>query len=265
MDGLEWKRSKYSRPVQRFLQYAEMLGVKYSDFLIADSVGIQKYLQEKYNVVSAYIAYGANLFEEPETSVLEQYGVLPMEYSLLIARLEPENSIETILKGVCAASSHHFLVIGNHNTRYGAYIKAKFSKHQQVKFIGSVYNLNHLNNLRYYSNLYFHGHTVGGTNPSLLEAMASNALICAQDNIFNRSILGDDAYYFASSDAIATLMYQADAQFKKAAANQDKLWNNANKIRQNFAWPIIVDQYIAHFHSIKPNASSESLITTAVL
>lgn len=258
MDGLEWKRSKYSKVVQRFLQYAEKLGVKYSDFLIADSIGIQKYLQEKYNVESTFIAYGANLFEIPEPKVLEQYHVKPLEYSLLIARLEPENSIEVILEGVCAASTtHSFLVIGNHNTKYGVYLKEKFSGHSQIRFIGGVYNLDYLNNLRYYSNLYFHGHTVGGTNPSLLEAMASNALICAQDNIFNRSILGEDAYYFIGNDAITSLICKADLHFKEASVNQSKLRNNALKIQETYAWPIIVSQYIAHFRSIKPNITPE--------
>jgi len=251
MDGLEWKRSKYSKPVQRFLQYAERLGVKYSDFLIADSIGIQEYLKEKYKIDSTYIAYGANLFQTPEVALLNTYNVQPFEYSLLIARLEPENSIENILDGMVASGSQMpFLVIGNHNTKYGEHLKGKFAPHSGIRFIGGIYNLNHLNNLRYFSNLYFHGHTVGGTNPSLLEAMASNALICAQDNIFNKSILDVDAYYFKSSEDVAQLVDQANKAFKTRTINQTMLENNSRKIATKFSWPIIVDKYIQHFHAI---------------
>ena len=106
---------------------------------------------------------------------------------MLIARLEPENSIEVILDGVAIANGDKpFLVIGKHETKYGEYLKSKFKNQPNIKFIGGIYDINKLNNLRYYSNLYFHGHTVGGTNPSLLEAMASNSLICANNNPFNR-------------------------------------------------------------------------------
>lgn len=116
---------------------------------------------------------------------------------MLIARLEPENSIETILDGVVLANLQRpFLVVGKHNTTYGAFLKQKYALQAQIQFVGGIYDIEVLNNLRYYSNLYFHGHTVGGTNPSLLEAMASNSLICANDNPFNRYILEDDAIYF---------------------------------------------------------------------
>ncbi len=164
MDGLEWKRSKYSGIVKKFLKYAESLGIKYSKHLISDSIGIQDYLKEKYKVDSTYIAYGATLFENPDEAVLKAYQLLPYQYDMLIARLEPENSIDIILEGVAKANvARPFLVIGNHNTTYGNYLKEKFSNSSQIKFIGGIYDINLLNNLRYYSNLYFHGHHIQNT------------------------------------------------------------------------------------------------------
>ncbi|TSD66992.1 glycosyltransferase family 1 protein [Inquilinus sp. KBS0705] len=248
MDGLEWKRTKYSKPVKSFLLYAEKLGIKHSDHLIADSLGIQEYLFEKYGKKSTFIPYGAHLFENPDLSVLDNYQLKVFQYNLLIARLEPENSIETILDGaVLAESNLTFLVIGKHTTTFGEYLKKKFEQHNNIKFIGGIYDINQLNNLRYFSQLYFHGHTVGGTNPSLLEAMASNSLICANDNPFNKYILGDDALYFTNSTDVRDVVKKADKTDNKSAR---MLSNNHQKIEEKYSWKSIVDQYEEHFKAI---------------
>ena len=105
MDGLEWKRSKYNKPVQFFLKFAEKLAVYFSDQLIADSKGIQSYLKEKYNKDSVYIPYGANVFKNPNKTVLKEYNLNPYKYDMLIARLERENSVEEILDGFAASLS----------------------------------------------------------------------------------------------------------------------------------------------------------------
>lgn len=246
MDGLEWKRTKYSKKVQKFLLFAEKLGVKYSDYLIADSVGIQSYLKDKYNKDSVFIPYGAHLFTEEDSSCLADYDVTPGNYNMLIARLEPENSIEIILDGVADSTSEKpFLVVGKHQTSYGELLKEKYKNIAKIRFMGGIYNMNHLNNLRHYSNLYFHGHTVGGTNPSLLEAMASQSLICAHDNIFNKSILGGDAFYFKTASEVSKLLDTADND-----TNSLMIQNNEQKIEEIYAWPIIVDQYLQHFEEI---------------
>jgi glycosyltransferase involved in cell wall biosynthesis len=246
MDGLEWKRNKFSKPVQRFLRHAESLGIKYSDSLIADSVGIQKYIQDKYNKDSVYIPYGANLFFNPDPNTLESYKLLPYSYNMLIARLEPENNIEMILDGaVASVKKVPFLVIGKHQTKFGEYLKNKFQRFDHIQFLGGIYDINVLNNLRHYSNLYFHGHTVGGTNPSLLEAMASQGLICAHKNIFNQSILGDDAFYFENKEQVSHFI---DTVNKKD--HQLKTEANNKKIEHQYNWAEIVDQYIKHFEKI---------------
>lgn len=246
MDGLEWKRTKYSKKVQKFLLFAEKLGVQYSDYLIADSVGIQRYLKDKYNKDSVFIPYGAHLFTEEDPSSVADYDVTSGNYNMLIARLEPENSIEIILDGVADSTSEKpFLVVGKHQTSYGELLKKKYKNIAKIRFMGGIYNMNHLNNLRHYSNLYFHGHTVGGTNPSLLEAMASQSLICAHDNIFNKSILGGDAFYFKTASEVSKLLDTTDK-----ANNSLMIQNNEDKIEKVYAWPIIVDQYLQHFEEI---------------
>ncbi|WP_345969895.1 DUF1972 domain-containing protein [Sulfurimonas sp. HSL1-6] len=248
MDGLEWTRSKYSKKVQKFLEYAESLGAKMSDYLVADSLGIQEYLKSKYALDSTYIPYGAHAVEHFEESVLAEFGVEKYGYNMLIARLEPENNIEMILDGVVASKSNKpFLVIGKHETGFGNYLKSKFTD-ERIQFVGAVYDIGKLNNLRAFSSLYFHGHSVGGTNPSLLEAMASNALICAHNNRFNSTILGNDAFYFATSDEVAGYLDKTNKE-----DYQNYLAANMQKIRDIYSWPKIVDSYEELFHGLLAN------------
>ena len=242
MDGLEWKRTKYSKKVRRFLKYAESLAVKSSDYLIADSPGIQNYLKDKYQVESTFIAYGSFQFENENVEVLSEYKVEPYEYHILIARMEPENNIETILDGVLQAESQiPFLVVGKHDTnKFGAYLKDKYKNHENIRFLGGIYNQEHLNNLRYFSKVYFHGHTVGGTNPSLLEAMASHSLIVAHDNQFNKYILNEDAFYFSDAAGVASVL-------KKIKSKQDYqqfVAGNIEKIKNLYSWDIINNLYL---------------------
>ncbi len=243
MDGLEWKRSKYSKVVRHFLLYAEKLAIKYSDYLIADSLGIQQYLKNKYDKDAVFIPYGANVFNQPNATVLNKYQLTAFRYNMLIARLEPENNIETILDGtMLQTTSQTFLVIGNSDTNYGEFLKKKYAKGNHIRFLNGIYNMEELNNLRYYSNLYFHGHSVGGTNPSLLEAMASQSLVCAHDNIFNKSVLENDGYYFSSVTDVAKLLTSV---FKEDEA--EKLNNNILKIETKYSWDAVIHQYLRHF------------------
>lgn len=238
MDGLEWKRSKYSNPVKKFLKYAEAIAVRKSDFLIADSVGIQQYLLEKYNKQSEYIAYGALPFTPVDEVMLSEFGISPYKYNLLIARMESENNIEAILKGhLLANTSTPLLVVGNINNGYGSMLRKKYSS-ALIKFCDAIYDLTLLNHLRWYSHYYFHGHSVGGTNPSLLEAMAAGALIVAHNNIFNRSVLGDDAFYFETPEDIAAIINKQDSKEKYA----DIIQRNSAKIVSDYSWQKITNQ-----------------------
>lgn len=245
MDGLEWKRSKYSKPVRSFLKYAERLAVKSSDYLIADSIGIQDYLKNTYEVDSEYIAYGAHLFTTPDEKVLKDYAVEKGGYNMLIARIEPENNIETILDGVMQADNNTpFLVVGKNDANaFGKYLTQKYAE-THIRFCGGIYNLEHLNNLRYFSNLYFHGHSVGGTNPSLLEAMASNALIVAHDNAFNKSILEGSAYYFRSSSDVKEHIERLNKSDNMEMVNACR-----HIISSKFNWDLINNSYLEFFNA----------------
>ena len=240
MDGLEWKRTKYAPIVQKYLLYAESLAVKYSDFHIADSEVIRDYLEKKYKIKTKYISYGAELPQAEDESLLSLYGVIKGDYFLLMARMEPENNIERILEGICSPGQmRKILVIGNTANSYGKKMIAKFGHDERVVFLGGIYDSVKLHTLKRYGRLYFHGHTVGGTNPSLLEAMASGVFICAHDNPFNRAVLKENAAYFTSADDVANMAktFLIDHQEKQA------IIENIEKIRVNHSWSLIVNQY----------------------
>ncbi|GAB4382662.1 MAG: glycosyltransferase [Salibacteraceae bacterium] len=246
MDGLEWMRTKYSPPVKRFLKWAEGLAVKHSDYLIADSPGIRVYLLRSYGVDSKYIAYGTEIFDHPNEDVIARLGLDAYQYDMLIARIEPENNVDVIIEAhVKANSNRPLLVIGNHKaTALGRYLYKRFSA-ANVRFMGPIYDMEVLNNLRFYSNLYFHGHSVGGTNPSLLEAMASGALICASDNPFNRAVLRDAGLYFKGVDDLVDLIEK-----EKKNADDPRLAGIRKIVVENYTWPKIIDETEAFLMSI---------------
>ncbi|MEI8278330.1 MAG: DUF1972 domain-containing protein [Bacteroidota bacterium] len=240
MDGLEWKRSKYSKKVQWFLKHAEKWAAKHGDVLIADSVGIQQYLKETYNKLSHFIAYGADIVTHTDVSVLKKYDLIPYQYAILIARMEPENNIEMIIKGyVQSGNLQPLVVVGKTDNYFGTYLKETYQAQNQIKFTGGIYDGDIINNLRYFSLLYFHGHSVGGTNPSLLEAMGCSALIAANDNVFNKAVLGNDALYFANTNDVARIAHDITEKSK----HQLHIDNNIQKIRDHYNWPRIIDEY----------------------
>jgi len=246
MDGIEWKRSKFSKRVQNFLRYAEKLAVKYSDYFISDSIGIQQYLEKKYKVESVYIPYGAELISEPSLGILKEFNLKKYNYDIAIARMEPENNIEMIINGYLDSKKERDLVIiGNLETKFGKYISEKYNDNS-IKYLGFVSGIENLNSLRNFSNLYFHGHSVGGTNPSLLEAMASNSLICAHDNVFNKSILNKDGYYFNSSSEITKFINL----IRKDKNEKEKLRSNRDKIKTIYSWDRIINNYNIFFKRI---------------
>jgi glycosyltransferase involved in cell wall biosynthesis len=240
MDGLEWKRSKYSKKVQEFLKYAEKLAVKYSQFYISDSLVIKSYLGEKYNINSKYIPYGADLFSEEEREQVDNSDALKEDYFLLMARMEPENNIETILEGFSNSSSHRkFKVLGNTGNRFGKFITHKFKNDERIEFKGTIFDTGKVRALQNNSYLYFHGHSVGGTNPSLLEAMASEALIAAHNNPFNKSVLHTDAFYFSNANEVRNIVETV----QRKETEKVMVSNNLYKIKYQFNWKKIIDQY----------------------
>lgn len=241
MDGLEWKRTKYSKPVQKFLLLAEKLAVRFSHYYIADSVVIQSYLKSKYAIASEHIPYGAEIHDNEDEQLLQEYGVKKHDYFILMARMAAENNIEMILDGFHASnSSKKFLVVGSVDNKTGRHLVQKFKNDERILFTGGIYNHpQKIHSLKIYSNLYFHGHSVGGTNPSLLEAMASRSLVVAHDNLFNRAVLQQDAYYFASPNEVREIIENTYRNGREMVM----INNNLQKIKGQFSWENVIKKY----------------------
>lgn len=223
MDGMEWQRSKYSPMVQKFLKWSEALVVKKSHFLVADARPIQDYLKQKYQAEAYYSAYISTPPAPLNEALLEPYGLAKNAFSLLIARMEPENNIEPIIDAyVSSEQTHPLLVIGNTDNKFGRYLRSKFKSDPGVRFLGSIYDKAILDTLRQCALYYFHGHSVGGTNPSLLEAMACKCRIVAHGNVYNKSVLKEHALFFTSSTQLQTLLSEISSQdifFEQAIKN----------------------------------------------
>jgi glycosyltransferase involved in cell wall biosynthesis len=238
MDGLEWKRTQYSRITRQFLKKAEAWAAKYADHLIADSTKIGEHLFRTYNKSSVYIPYGVEIPSTYNEKQLDQFNLSSGEYCLVIARMEPENNIEMIINGfIDPQTSTHLVVVGNIDNKYGRYLRSRYQD-KRIIFTGAIYQQDVLNNLRYYSKIYFHGHSVGGTNPSLLEAMACRCNIASHDNIFNKEVLGDDSFYFSSSNDVTSIILNSDK-----ANVQERKELNFDKIKTKYDGNKVVDTY----------------------
>lgn len=243
MDGLEWKRSKYNALVQVFLKKMEGVAARNGDYLIADSPEIKKHLQNKYGKMVRYIPYGAIIPESFDESILSSFQITPFGYHLIISRFVPENNLELIIRAHLSSGCEQPLVlVGNCENNYGAYLRRKY-QHPSLIFLGGIYDTSVLNNLRRYCRLYFHGHSVGGTNPSLLEAMACGCIIAAHRNPFNYEITGPHADYFSNESDIRSLLLQSWSQ-EYRIKRKDAL---QAIVREQYSWEQIVEQYESFF------------------
>jgi glycosyltransferase involved in cell wall biosynthesis len=244
MDGKEWMRAKYHPLAKRFLKYAERLAALHADALVADSPGIQQHLAETYQRQAHYIPYGSQVLDTGDDSVPSTYGVSPFAYHLAVARLEPENQIELIIQGCLESGTDTpLLVVGSTSNSYGRSVVARYGRYPQIRFVGSIYDRSRLDSLRFYSHLYFHGHSAGGTNPSLLDAMGCRALIVAHDNPFNCAVLENGGLYF---DDLRTLVAAIRSTASKTERG-DAIERNVERIRTVFNWDLVTEQYEAVF------------------
>lgn len=251
MDGLEFKRTKFNKWVRKFVFWEERMTVKHSHYLIADNMGIHDYYLEKYGKESTFLAYGADIHEDYDKTLLDEYGLLAENYYLLIARLEPENNIEIVIKGYLKSEEkggRPLLIVGKTNTPHAKYLLDRYAREESVRFLGSIYDFKKLNSLRYFSYAYFHGHSVGGTNPSLLEAMASSCYILSHDNIFNCAVLKANAHYFASPEDVCELLNTMSEHQKLDKATF--ISNNLTEIREEYSWEKLVDRHEKYFEGL---------------
>jgi Domain of unknown function (DUF1972)/Glycosyl transferases group 1 len=246
MDGLEWKRSKWSFGTRQLIKQLEKIAVKESPYLISDNEGIRQYYLDEFKRDSFFVPYGADPIVDFDSTYLDKYEIKPNEYFMLMARMEPENNIELILEGYVASGNQSpFIVIGGYGNKFGERMFQKYSS--KVRFIGGVYNKSELDSLRYFSTAYFHGHSVGGTNPSLLEAMACQSLIVSHNNAFNKGVLGDDAIYFSDKSELVTCFQIIDESRVDTVGYKAR---NFEKIKSIYNWENITIRHEELFRSL---------------
>jgi glycosyltransferase involved in cell wall biosynthesis len=248
MDGLEYKRTKFNPLVRKFVFWEEKMAVKHSHYLVADNMGIQDYYNEKYGKPSKFLAYGADIHDDYDSTLLQMYDLEPNNYYLIMARIEPENNLEMAIEGYLASKEKDkrpLIIVGRTNTAFALELIKKFGDQRSVKFLGGIYDLKTLNSIRHFSYAYFHGHSVGGTNPSLLEAMASGVMMLAHDNVFNRAVLHDNALYYQDPSTVKQILDNIDTLVNKN--KQQIIDANLSEIRQTYSWKHLIDQHEEYF------------------
>lgn len=245
IDGLEWARSKWSVLARTYLRAMEWLTSKVASRVIADAQAMVMHFQQRYGHTTActYIAYGAPcIYCTSETDVLARLGVCVGGYLLVVARIEPENHVLEIIKGVQASGSTlPLLIVGDHQ-RQTPYCRSLLKADLRgVQLLGGVFDSRLLQQLRLGARAYIHGHSVGGTNPSLLEAMGCGNVVLAHDNPFNREVLGDVGLYFSSPTDLAVELNR----FIQMSEFEQKVRSlSARKIIDTrYTWDLIADQY----------------------
>lgn len=259
-DGHEWKREKWSAPVRKYWKCSEQIMVKYADLVICDSINIEKYIHKCYdgkgikgaNPSTTFVAYGAETrkskFEDNAPELVAWYdekGLSPDRYYLVVGRFVPENNYETMIREFMQSSStRDFAIITNINQKFLDELdeKLNFRSDKRIKFVGTVYNQELLMKIRENAHGYFHGHEVGGTNPSLLEALGSTKLNLLLNVSFNREVAEDAALYWdKNSGSLASMIEYAD---QMSSEEIDKLGLMAkDRIKTAYSWSYISDRY----------------------
>lgn len=258
-DGHEWMRAKWSAPVRKYWKISEQLMTKHCDLLICDSKNIEKYIHDeygKYNPKTTFIAYGAETrkskLADDDPKLIAWYkekGLSPKSYYLVVGRFVPENNYETMIREFMKShSKHDFALITNVSDKFLEELKEKthFDQDPRIKFVGTVYDKELLMKIRENAYGYFHGHEVGGTNPSLLEALGSTDLNLLLDVGFNREVAENSALYWTKqSGNLASLIDWADGM------NADEISELGKKaslrIVEAYSWQHIADEYESRF------------------
>lgn len=255
-DGHEWMRAKWSAPVRKYWKISEKMMVKQADLLICDSKNIEKYIKEtysQYNPETTFIAYGADIKksiladdDKKVTDWFKEKEVKPKEYYLVVGRFVPENNYETMIREFMkSGTTKDFVIITNveHNKFYEELkISTGFEQDKRIKFVGTVYDQELLKKIREQAYAYFHGHEVGGTNPSLLEALASTDLNLLLDVGFNREVAEDGALYWNKDNGnLAGLIDQCE--YISETERQDISLKAKKRIEDEYSWKYICDKY----------------------
>jgi len=243
IDGLEWKRGKWSKFAKWFLKLSEKCAVKSADVIVADNSIIQNYIKSKYNKESKLIEYGGDqsVHIKPTSKDIKTFPFIKNNYALSISRIEPENNCDLILDTFSKLGDIQFVYIGNwNNSKYGKTLKEKYLFHKNIILLDAIYDIDVLNIVRSNCTTYIHGHSVGGTNPALVEAMFIGLPIIAYDVDFNRVTTHNKALYFSD--------------IKQLQENLKLLYNNVslcNKLardvriiaKNRYNWKNIINKY----------------------
>lgn len=236
VDGLEWRRDKWTGAGQRYYRTVEGLSVRWADALIADAQGIADYYTDEFGADTELLAYGAPILESAGSGLVAEMGLFPRGYHLVVARFEPENHVREIVAGYDASEAAlPLVVVGSapYAGDYTARIDGMASSNPRIHLLGGVWEQQRLDELYANALTYLHGHSVGGTNPSLLRAMGAGTAVVAFDVSFNREVLGGDGRFFAGTDDIAGLLSEAEHDPTGAEDRGRRLRDRA---AENYRW-----------------------------
>ncbi|MCW2685060.1 MAG: hypothetical protein JWP33_2973 [Blastococcus sp.] len=239
VDGLEWKRAKWGPVGQRYYRVAESMAVRWSDALIADAEGIADYYRTEFGAPTTLLTYGAPLID-PGSDRLAELGLTPGGYLLAVARFEPENHVDVIVEGYTrSTATKPLVVVGSapYSDAYTARVHA--AADGRVRFLGGVWDQEQLDQLYAHSYAYLHGHSVGGTNPSLLRAIGAGAAVLAYDVDFNREVAGDAGRYFISPADVAAQVNAAEAEPRRIRS----AGRRARELAKNYDWDDVAVGY----------------------
>ena len=251
-DGLEWKRAKWSKPVQNYLKYSEKVMTKHADLVISDNQGIESYIQKAYPwAKTTFIAYGTDLRLSSLTSQDEKvrhffdtWASKEKNYYLIVGRFVPENNYESIIREFMKSQTQRDLLIVC-NYQGNVYFdelrnKTGFDQDKRIKFVGTVYDQELLKYIRNQAFAYIHGHEVGGTNPGLLEALAQTDLNLVLAVDFNRQVAKETALYWDKKvDNLVDVIHQVDKQSDFSDLGQAAKEN----MEEHYTWEKIVGEY----------------------
>lgn len=241
IDGIEWKRKKWSLPARWYLWWAEKIAVKYSHIDISDNESIQDYTAVRYGSLSRIIEYGANhtLQVSPSQADTEKYPFLKMPYAMKVCRIEPENNVHEVLEAFSQLSRHTLVVIGNwKNSSYGKILREKYSTFPNLILLDPIYDQRTLDVIRGNALLYVHGHSAGGTNPSLVEAMYLGLPVFAFGVSYNRTTTEQKARYFQKAADLKTLVEETSiSEIKEIGASMKEIAN------RRYTWEVIAAKY----------------------
>ena len=213
IDGLEWKRDKWSKGAKWFLKLSESIAVRYAHIVVTDNKALQVYVLEKYGVKSKLISYGSDhvKHEVLNDDILEKYSFLKKKYAFGVCRIEPENNLDIILSAFAEFEKLDLVIVGNwNNSEYGKSLRIQYENCSNLHLLDPIYEQIPLNQLRSNCNMYVHGHSAGGTNPSLVEAMHLGLSIASFDVSYNRETTHNRAIYFDSKVQLINILTQSE-------------------------------------------------------